>query len=48
MHPPFRTLVEHKAFVAELVISHCYEPHCIVSFFAEDVAADVYTVLYGR
>ena len=39
--PPFRTLVKHK-------INNCREPNRIVSFFAEDVAEEVYTVFYGR
>ena len=44
-HPPFRTLVKHKAFIADWVISALPEPHKIFTVLGEDVSDVVHTLL---
>ena len=45
VHPPFRTLLKHKAFLTTWVIDTLDEPHNIVSFFCEDISDYVYAMM---
>ena len=46
-HPPFRTLVKHKAFITEWVISNLPDPQFVSTFFAEDISDCVYLLIYA-
>ena len=45
VHPPFRSLLKHKAFLTTWVIDTLDEPHNIVTFFCEDISDYVYTLM---
>ena len=47
VHPPFRTLVKHKAFIAEWVINNLPDPQFVLTFFAEDISDCVYSLMYA-
>ena len=46
-HPPFRTLVKHKAFVTEWVIKDLPDPQFVLTFFDEDISDCVYSLIYA-
>ena len=37
-HPPFRSLLKHKAFLTTWVIETLSEPHNVLTFFCEDIS----------
>ena len=45
-HPPFRTLLKHKAFVVEWMMDHINEPHKAMTFFGEDISSEVFAMFY--
>ena len=47
VHPPFRTLVKHKAFITEWVINNLPDPQFVLTFFAEDISDCVYSLMYA-
>ena len=47
VHPPFRTLVKHKAFITEWVINNLLDPQFALTFFAEDISDCVYSLMYA-
>ena len=47
VHPPFRTLVKHKAFITEWVINNLPDPQFVLTFFAEDISGCVYSLMYA-
>ena len=47
VHPPFRTLVKHKAFITEWVINNLPDPQFVLTFFAEDISDCVYSLVYA-
>ena len=49
VHPPFRSLLKHKAFLTTWVIETLSEPHNVLTFFCEDISDYVfcYDVLRG-
>ena len=47
VHPPFRTLVKHKAFITEWVINNLPDPQFVLTFFAEDISDCVYSLRYA-
>ena len=46
VHPPFRTLLKHKAFLTTWVIENLNEPHNVTSFLCEDIADEVFALMY--
>ena len=46
VHPPFRTLLKHKAFLTTWVIENLNEPHNVTSFLCEDSAEYVFALMY--
>ena len=47
VHPPFRTLVKHKAFITEWVINNLPDPQFVLTFLAEDISDCVYSLMYA-
>ena len=47
VHPPFRTLVKHKAFITEWVINNLPDPQLVLTFFAEDISDCVYSLMHA-
>ena len=47
MHPPFRTLVKHKAFAASWCIANLREPQKIETFLSESLSEEIYLCFYG-
>ena len=45
-HPPFRSWLKHKAFLTTWVIENLHEPHNVLSFLCEDIAAFVFALMY--
>ena len=45
-HPPFRSLLKHKAFLTTWVIETLSEPHNVLTFFNEDISDYVFAMLY--
>ena len=45
-HPPFRSLLKHKAFLTTWVIETLSEPHNVLTFFSEDISDYVFAMLY--
>ncbi len=41
VHPPFRSLIQHKAYLIDWVINNIKNPLHIVSFFTEDIREDI-------
>ena len=48
MHPPFRTLLRHKAFfLSKWIVGNIREPLRVLTFLAEDVFAEVQHAYYS-
>ena len=47
VHPPFRTLVKHKAFITEWVINNLPDPQFVLTFLTEDISDCVYSLMYA-
>ena len=45
-HPPFRSLLKHKAFLTTWVIETLHEPHNVLTFFFEDISDYVFAMMY--
>ena len=45
-HPPFRSLLKHKAFLTTWVIETLSEPHNVSTFFCEDISDYVFAMMY--
>ena len=45
-HPPFRSLLKHKACLTTWVIETLSEPHNVLPFFNEDISDHVFAMLY--
>ena len=45
-HPPFRSLLKHKAFLTTWVIETLSEPHNVLTFFCEDISDYVFAMMY--
>ena len=45
-HPPFRSLLKHKAFLTTWVIETLSEPHHVLTFFCEDISDYVFAMMY--
>ena len=46
VHPPFRTLLKHKACLTTWVIENLNEPHNVTSFLCEDIGEHVFALMY--
>ena len=47
VHPPFRSLLKHKAFfLTTWVIETLSEPHNLLTFFCEDISDYVFAMMY--
>ena len=46
VHPPFRSLLKHKAFLTTWVIETLSEPHNVLTFFSEDISDYVFALTY--
>ena len=46
VHPPFRSLLKHKAFLTTWVIETLSEPHHVLTFFCEDISDYVFAMMY--
>ena len=46
VHPPFRSLLKHKAFLTTWVIETLSEPHNVLTFFCEDISDYVFAMIY--
>ena len=46
VHPPFRTLLKHKAFLTTWVIENLNEPRNLTSVLCEDIAEYVFALMY--
>ena len=44
-HPPFRSLLDHKAYLVDWVFAHISHPHHVISMFAEPIHEPYLTVL---
>ena len=47
IHPPFRSLLKHKAFLTSWVIENLQTPHFIHAIMAEDISDYVYAMFYS-
>eukprot|EP00435_Cladocopium_sp_Y103_P026803 s2064_g6.t1 len=47
VHPPFRSLIKHKAFLTTWIIDTLREPHNIMTCFCEDVSEYVYMLMFA-
>lgn len=48
MHPPFRTLLKHKAFTTSWIIDNIRQPHQAQTFMAEDFSEHIYAMFYSQ
>jgi hypothetical protein len=46
VHPPFRSLLKHKAFLTTWVIDTLHEPHNVITFFCEDISDHVFATMH--
>ena len=46
VHPPFRSLLKHKAFLTTWVIETLHEPHNVLTSFSEDISDYVFAMMY--
>jgi len=46
VHPPFRSLLTHKAFLTTWVIETLHEPHNVLAFLCEDISDYVFAMMY--
>ena len=46
VHPPFRSLLKHKAFLTTWVVDTLHEPHNVTTFFCEDISDHVFAIMY--
>ena len=46
VHPPFRSLLKHKAFLTTWVIENLHEPHNVIPFLCEDITDFVFALMY--
>ena len=47
MHPPFRTLIKHKAFAATWCVQNLREPQKIETFLSESISEEIFLCFYG-
>ena len=47
VHPPFRKLIKHKAFLTNWLIDTLDEPHQIVTFFCKDVSEYIFAMFHA-
>ena len=47
MHPPFRTLIKHKAFAATWCVQNLREPQKIETFLSETISEEIFLCFYG-
>ena len=46
VHPLFRSLLKHKAFLTTWVIETLHEPHNVIAFLSEDISDYVFALIY--
>ena len=46
VHPSFRSLLKHKAFLTTWVTETLSEPHNVLTFFCEDISDYVFAMMY--
>lgn len=47
MHPPFRSLLKHKAFATGWIIDNLRQPHLIQTLMGEDLSEHIYAMFYS-
>ena len=44
VHPPFRSLLKHKAFLSQWVADYMHDARQTMSFLAEDISQDMHSI----
>ena len=46
IHPPFRTMLKHKAFLAKWIVGYVDKPGQVLTFLDEDMYHEVYSAMH--
>ena len=44
VHPPFRSLLKHKAFLSQWVADYMHDARQAIAFMAEDISQDMHSI----
>ena len=44
VHPPFRSLLKHKAFLSQWVADYMHDARQAITFMAEDISQDMHSI----